>query len=77
MDMRMRIPELFAEKKLSPYRVSLDSNGRISMSTAYRLKRVKGRLDTYKNDMIEALCDILDVTPGELFERDKPKRRAG
>jgi DNA-binding Xre family transcriptional regulator len=74
MDMRLRIPELFAEKGVSPYRVSVESGNRISLSTVYRLKRRNGRIETYKNDMLEALCDVLGVSPGELFERDKPKR---
>ena len=72
----MRIPELFTEKGLTAYHVATHSGGRISMSTIYRLKGKNGRLETFKNDILEALCDVLDVTPGELFERDKPKRRA-
>ena len=77
MDMRLRIPELFDEKGTTPYHVALDSGKRISMSTAYRLRRMNGKLDTYGGDLLEALCDVLDVTPGELFEREtKPKRRA-
>ena len=26
-------------------------------------------------EMLEALCDVLEVEPGELMERDKPKRK--
>lgn len=75
MEMRLRIPELFEEKGKTPYRVALESGDRISMSTAYRLRREKGKLDTYKSQILDALCDVLDVTPAELFERDKAKRR--
>jgi DNA-binding Xre family transcriptional regulator len=75
MDMRLRIPELFEEKGITPYRVSRDSGARISLATIYRLKRTRGRLDTYKSRMLDALCDVLDVTPAELFERDKPAKR--
>ena len=76
MDMRLRIPELLSEKKVTPYRLALDSGDRISMSTAYRLKRERGKLQTYKSDMLDALCDVLDVTPGELWEREKKRRTA-
>lgn len=74
MDMRLRIPELLEEKGVSPYRLSLDSDERISMSTAYRLKRERGKLETFKSDILDALCDVLGVEPGELWEREKKKR---
>lgn len=75
MDMRLRIPELLTEKDVNAYQVSKRSAGRISLSTAYRLKRDKGRLQSFNAEMLEALCDIFDVTPGELFERDKKRSR--
>lgn len=75
MDMRLRIPELLAQTGVSPYRMSKESAGRISMSTAYRLKREKGKLQTFNAEMLDALCDIFDVGPGELLEREKGKRR--
>lgn len=75
MEMRLRIPELLAEKETNAYRVARDSGGRISMSTIYRLKKARGRLDMFSNDVCQALCDVLKVTPGELFESDKSKRR--
>lgn len=74
MDMRLRIPELLEAKGVSPYRLSRESGGRISMSTVYRLKRERGKLDTYRGAILEALCDVLGVTPGELFERDGNKQ---
>lgn len=73
--MRLRIPELFTEKGVSAYRVAMSSDRRISLSTVYRLKRDEGRLETFRNDMLEALCDVLDVEPGDLFEREKPAPR--
>ena len=75
MDMRLRIPELLTEKGISPYRLSLKSGDRISMSTAYRLKRERGKLQSFKSDMLDALCDVLEVAPGELWERDTKRRK--
>jgi DNA-binding Xre family transcriptional regulator len=72
MDMRLRIPELLEAKGVSPYRLSRESGGRISMSTVYRLKRERGHLDTYRRVMLDALCDVLGVPPGDLWERDGP-----
>lgn len=70
MDMRLRLPELFTETGVNPYRLARDSDGRISLSTAYRLKRVKGKLETYKGDMLDAICDVMNLRPGDLWERD-------
>ena len=70
MDMRLRLPELMKANELTAYQVSRRSGGRISMSTAYRLHRLKGRVATFDADVLEALCDVFQVDPGELFERD-------
>jgi DNA-binding Xre family transcriptional regulator len=74
MEMRIRIPELLDAKGVSPYRLARESGGRISMSTAYRLKRENGQLATYKAAMMDALCDVLGVKPSELLEREKKRR---
>jgi DNA-binding Xre family transcriptional regulator len=74
MDVRIRFRELLKEKGLTTYAVARDSGDRVSLSTAYRLKRRDGKLETFSNDLLEALCDAFDVEPGELFERDKRKR---
>jgi DNA-binding Xre family transcriptional regulator len=75
MLMRLRIPELLAARGMTPYALAKASGGRISMSTAYRLKDSRGRLETYAAEMLEALCDVFDVTPGELLEREPAKKR--
>jgi len=75
MEMRLRIPELLSEKETNAYRVARDSGGRISYSTIYRLKKARGRLEAYTNDVLDALCDVLGVEPGDLWERDKKTRR--
>lgn len=75
MLMRIRIPELLAEHKLTPYGLSKASGGRISLSAAYRLNRSRGRIRFFDAELLEALCDVLHVEPGELLERDKAKRK--
>jgi DNA-binding Xre family transcriptional regulator len=77
MLMRIRLPELLEERGLSPYALSKQSQGRISMSNAYRLVRLRGRVQNFDADMLEALCDVLAIGPGDLFERGetKPKRK--
>lgn len=79
MAIRIRIPELLTERKISPYRLSQLSGGRVSMSTAYRLNRMQGRVHTFDADLVDALCDALQVEPGELFEREakRPARKRG
>ncbi len=74
--MRVRLPELLGD--MTPYRLAKDSGGRISLSTAYRLVRMKGRLANFDSDMLAALCDVLKVQPGELLEfvSDRKGKRA-
>ena len=71
MDMRLRIPDLMPPS-MTRYELAKRSGGRISMSTAYRLVKLKGRVQNFDADMLEALCDIFEVGPGDLFERTKP-----
>jgi DNA-binding Xre family transcriptional regulator len=75
MLMRLRIPELTGD--MTAYELSKRSGGRISMSTAYRLVEKEGRLHTFDAALLEALCDVLAVEPGDLLERNGPlaKRR--
>lgn len=76
MQMRIRLPELLAGR--SAYSLAKSSGGRVSMSTAYRLVKLRGRVQTFDGEMCEALCDVLGVELGQLFERDKdaaPSRR--
>jgi DNA-binding Xre family transcriptional regulator len=77
MDMRVRFPELLKRSGMTPYAVAKQSADRISLSTAYRLNRSGGRLNTFDADVLEALCDIFKVEPGELLERDGKKRGRG
>lgn len=68
--MRLRLPELLERQQMTPYQLSKASGGRISMSTAYRIVRMGGRLQNFDGELLEALCDVLAVGPGELLERD-------
>jgi DNA-binding Xre family transcriptional regulator len=77
MNVRIRLPELMKQRGLTAYAVSRRSGGRISMSTAYRLARLNGRLHNFNAGMLEALCDVLGVEPGDLLEREKKSRRRG
>lgn len=70
MLVRVRIPELLQLRGMSVYELSKRSQGRVSMSTAYRLARKRGRAHTFDAELLEALCDVLGVGPGELLERE-------
>jgi hypothetical protein len=77
MTMRLRLPELLQEQKppMTAYGLWKASQGRISLSTAYRLSRNKGVVRYLDSAMLETLCDVFHVEPGALLERQK--RRAG
>jgi DNA-binding Xre family transcriptional regulator len=67
--MRLRLPELLQARGLTAYKLAALSGGRISESTAYRLTDAEGRLQTYGAQILDALCKVLEVEPGDLFER--------
>ncbi len=62
---------------MTPYRLAKDSGGRISLSTAYRLCRLNGRLESFEAAALDALCDVLQVSPGDLFEREPARSGRG
>ncbi|WP_434478486.1 helix-turn-helix domain-containing protein [Gemmatimonas sp.] len=68
--MRLRLPELLHARGLTAYKLAALSGGRISESTAYRLVDADGRLQTYGAQILDALCEVLEVEPGDLFERE-------
>lgn len=77
MEMRLRLPELMKAQGITAYAVAQRSGGRISLSTAYRLARLDGRVQTFDAEMLEALCDVFGVGPGDLLEREprtKPRK---
>jgi DNA-binding Xre family transcriptional regulator len=69
--MRLRLPELMAAKGLATaYQLAKASAGRISMTNAYRLVDTEGRTERIDMATLEVLCDVFNVGPGELLERD-------
>lgn len=60
---------------MTPYQLAKASTGRISLSAAYRLARARGSIARFDALLVEALCDVLEVDPGRLFERTGPRRR--
>jgi DNA-binding Xre family transcriptional regulator len=77
--MRLRLPELLEEQQppMTAYGLAKASGGRISRSTAYRLTRNRGVVRYLDSELLETLCDVFDLEPGELLEREKSKRRRG
>jgi DNA-binding Xre family transcriptional regulator len=69
--MRLRLTELMAASKdiKTPYAVASASSKRISLSTIYRLNRSNGVVANFDAELLEALCDVFRVEPGELLER--------
>ncbi len=76
MGLRLRLPELLTEHGVTAYTLAQRSKGRISPSTLYRLVRSRGRVRYLDADLLEALCDVLGVAPGDLLERHTKSRRA-
>lgn len=74
--MRLRIRELLTEKGMTPYKLARLSGGRISLSTLYRILRANGRAPTFESKLLDAICDVLGVGPGELLERESILRRS-
>ena len=74
--MRLRLPELLNEHEVTAYTLAQRSRGRISSSTLYRLVRSRGRVRYLDGDLLDALCDVLDLAPGDLLERESKPRRA-
>lgn len=67
--MRLRVPELLAERQWTAYHLAMASGGRISMSAAYRLAKT-GKFGEVSPVVLDALCDVFDIAdPGPLFER--------
>lgn len=77
--MRLRLPELLKTSGLTAYALAKRSDGRISMALAYRLTKSHGVFGSVQPRTLTALCDVLGVKPGDLFERistaKKHKRR--
>lgn len=67
--MRLLIRELLRKREMTPYALAKASGGRISLPMAYRLVRRRGRFTTIRAAVLDALCDVLKVNPGEILTR--------
>ncbi len=74
--LRLQLPELLAERGLSWLKLAELSEGRISRSTAHRLVKGRDGLKMFDAAVLEALCDILRVTPNDLLQRPTAKKPA-
>ena len=72
---RLRIPEILKERSLTAHAIALQSEGRINRATLYRLARNGGRVRLLDTELLDALCEVLDMDPGEILERTVNKRR--
>lgn len=70
--MRLLVGDLLKRKGLTAYALAKSSGGKISLSTASRLAR--GEWRCLGAEVMDVLCDVLAVEPGELFQRETPKR---
>lgn len=70
-----QIPELPHERQMTAYNLSKRSEGRISMSAAYRL--ASGEFKEVKASVIEALCDVFEAEPDApvMCVDELPRRR--
>src|SRR5207245_10106146 len=73
--MRLRLPELLVDHGLTAYTLAQRSKGRISPSTLYRLVRSRGRVRYLDAELLDALCDVLGLSPGDLLERQAKSTR--
>lgn len=73
--MRVRIAELLEKSGKTAYALSQESDGRISTSAIYRLLANDGRARYLDSQLLDALCDVFEVGPGELLEHDGRRTR--
>jgi hypothetical protein len=73
--MRLRVPELLAARQITAYQLANASDGRISMSAAYRL--ANGDVRAPSLDVLAALCDVFGLDDaGPLFDLERKRGRA-
>jgi DNA-binding Xre family transcriptional regulator len=74
---RIRLPELLNAEIPTAYAIARASKDRISMSAAHRLVAKRGIIQRFDADLLEALCEMFNVDPGELLELEAKKARRG
>lgn len=74
--MRVRLPELLEKNgtghAVTAYRLAKSSGKRIGLTTVYRLIGKRGHVRYLDAKMLDALCDVLHVSPADLLARDDP-----
>lgn len=76
MPVRFRLQRLLEERALTDARISqseLSRRSGVSLTTINAMVLNKTAQVSLKT--LDALCEVLEVEPGELLERELPKRR--
>jgi DNA-binding Xre family transcriptional regulator len=68
--MRIRLAELMAQRQTNPRRIELATQGAINARTLYRIKAMDGRPRFFDAELLDALCQVLEVGPGDLLEHE-------
>jgi DNA-binding Xre family transcriptional regulator len=76
LDMRLRLPELMRQREMrNAYALMKASKGALTITTAVRLFNADGHPKRIDLTTLDTLCDIFNVGPGDLLERDKKRAR--
>jgi len=73
--MRLRLRELLDERGMSAYALVKLSDGRVDMTTAYRILQQDGRLRFFSAALLDTLVEILGVTIADLLEPERTTRK--
>jgi hypothetical protein len=74
--MRLRLRELLDERGMSAYALVKLSDGRVDMTTAYRILQQDGRLRFFSAALLDTLLAVLGVTIAELLEPESTSRKS-
>lgn len=67
MPIRFRLADILRARGITAYRVAKDTG--LALTTVYGMTSTRKRSGGIAWDTLEALCDYLDVEPGELLTR--------
>lgn len=70
--MRVRVPEVLNDRGWSAYDLAqrIEPLG-VSVQAVYRLVRADGRVQRLDMRLLAAMCHVLEISPGELLERER------
>lgn len=74
--MRLRLPELLEERKVTVYRIAQDTDGDIDQSALYRIVRKRGVGRYLDTELADKLCAYFGIGPGELLEQEGKSAKA-